>query len=112
MKISRFVCVLCSAFAMATAADTGAPTAEGFLRVIRANDLTALRAMSPSDTAKAQDRQEWTPLPYAALYGSVDAVQILLKAGADPAACNKSQATPLMYGAYDLEKTNRMIGSH
>ena len=111
MQIYRFLYVLCFAFALAAAdkVDTVNPSADDFLRVIRTNDLTALRTMSTTDTVKVHDRQEWTPLHYAALYGSVDAVRILLKAGGDPMARNTLQATPLLYAAYDFEKTRALV---
>lgn len=111
MQIYRFLYVLCFAFALAAAdkVDTVSPSADDFLRVIRTNDLTALRTMSTTDTVKVHDRQEWTPLHYAALYGSVDAVRILLKAGGDPMARNTLQATPLLYAAYDFEKTRALV---
>jgi ankyrin repeat protein len=101
MKYS--LCLLCL-----TASAWGA-TAEDFLRTIRANDLSALRAMCRSGVGDIRDRLDSTPLHYAALYGSADAVRIVLEAGGDPNARNKSQATPVMYGAYDFEKTRLLV---
>jgi ankyrin repeat protein len=97
------------AISAADKVDTTPPAPDDFLRVIRADDLTALRTMSRKDTVNVRDREEWTPLHYAAMYGSVDAVRIILEAGGDPAARNKSQATPLIYAAWNLEKTQALV---
>ncbi len=86
-----------------------APGSDDYLRIIRANDLKALKEISRSGVAEVRDRLDWTPLHYAALYGSVESVRIILAAGGDPNARNKSQATPLMYGAYSLERTRLMV---
>src|SRR5271168_1802663 len=77
-------------------------SAEDFFRVIRANDLKSLQAMCGASIGDVRDRLDWTPLHYAALYGSTDAVRIILKAGGDPNARNKSVITPLVFGAYNL----------
>ena len=85
-----------------------AASTEDFARAIRANDLKALRQITKEDTA-SRDPLGWTPLHYAALYGSPEAVRIVLEAGADPNARNQSQVTPLIFGAYDFEKTRLMV---
>jgi ankyrin repeat protein len=112
MKTPRcFVFLLCltSQVWAADKADAAGATADDYLRAIRANDLTSLSAMCKSGTVQVRDRLDSTPLHYAALYGSTDAVRIVLKAGGDPNARNKSQATPVMYGAYDFAKTHLLV---
>jgi ankyrin repeat protein len=102
--------VLGLAGAAAGAEDTsGSVLAGDYLRVIRADNLKALKEMSSQSAVQARDRLEWTPLHYAALYGSSEAVRILLEAGADPNARTLAQATPLMFAAYNLEKTRLLI---
>jgi ankyrin repeat protein len=111
----KFVtCVLCLvSITVAHAADrisgTAPISADDYLRAIRGNDLKALKEMSRSGVSDVRDRLDWTPLHYAALYGSVEAVRVVLSAGADPNARNRSEATPLMYAAYDLEKTRLLV---
>jgi len=113
MKIATCALCLMGITAVASAADRitgGAPvTADDYLRVIRSNDLKALKEMSRAGVSDVRDRLDWSPLHYAALFGSVDSVRIMLAAGADPNSRNKSQATPLMFGAYDLEKTRLLV---
>jgi ankyrin repeat protein len=88
----------------------GAASADDYLRVIRANDLKALQQMSQRGGTEVRDALHWTPLHYAALYGSPEAVRIVLEAGADPNARNRSEVTPLMFGAYSFEKTRLIVG--
>jgi ankyrin repeat protein len=82
-----------------------AQTAEDVFRAIRAGDNSTLSKM-PVDV---KDHLDTTPLHYAALYGNTESVRILLDRGADPNARNKSEATPLIYGAYNFDKTRLLI---
>lgn len=82
-----------------------AQSADEVFRAIRANDLDTLRK-APVDV---KDRLNNTPLHYAALYGSTESVRILLDRGADVKARNKSDATPLIYGAYNFEKARMLV---
>jgi len=82
-----------------------AQSADDIFRAIRANDLETLRKL-PVDV---KDRLNNTPLHYAALYGSVESVRILLDRGADVKARNKSEVTPLIYGAYNFEKARMLV---
>lgn len=50
-----------------------------------------------------------TPLMYAALYGSADAVRKLLDVGADPNLANYIGATPLMWAVDDVEKVRLLL---
>ncbi len=59
-----------------------AQTADDFFRVIRAGDLDRLRQLSVHPVT-VKDRLDTTPLHYAALYGNLESVRILLEHGAD-----------------------------
>jgi hypothetical protein len=86
------------------------PKAEDVFRLIRANDLTGLKQVASNPaTVNLHDSLGVTPLHYAALYGSVDSVRILLKYGANPNAKNSADATPLIFGAYNLDKTRLLV---
>lgn len=61
----------------------------------RTNELAALLRREPG-RAKAGDPQDRSPLHYAVNTGAVEALQILLKAGAPPDARDKSGQTPLL----------------
>jgi ankyrin repeat protein len=99
-----FAAVFC---AVAVAAAT---SPEDFARAIRANDLSALRTLASTPAAaNLENNVHWRPLHYAAIYGSADAVRILLEAGADPNARNQQEATPLIYAAWNLAKTRLLV---
>jgi ankyrin repeat protein len=100
-------CLLLCFAAVLTAAEPA--NSETYLRTIRANDLKTLKEISASGLPQVRDRLDWTPLHYAAIYGSNESVRILLDAGADPNARNKSQATPLIYAAWSLERARMMV---
>jgi ankyrin repeat protein len=103
-RASHFSCALLS---MALLAKAGT-TAETLFQAIRSGDLDALRHLS-KDSVNVLDRLDWTPLHYAALYGNTESVRILLDRGADFKARNKSQATPLIYAAYNFDKTRLLV---
>ncbi len=89
---------------------SGDPAPVDFARAIRANDLTALRKLASSPAAvNVSDKLKATPLHYAAIYGSPEAVHVLLTAGADPKAANQAGATPLLYAAWSFEKTRLLV---
>ncbi len=86
------------------------PDAEAIFRAIRANDLQLLANLTTTRQAvNAADHVQTTPLHYAALFGSPQAVHLLLAAGADPNAANLQGVTPLIYAAYDFEKTKLFV---
>ena len=88
----------------------GAASPEDFARAIRGNDLTALRRLASTPAAaNIENNLHSRPLHYAAIYGSAEAVRILLEAGADPNARNQQEATPLIYAAWNFEKTRLLV---
>jgi ankyrin repeat protein len=94
---------------VAPAADINAHQPVDYLQAIRANDLTTLRSLCKTSPAAVRDRLDRTPLHYAAVYGSTEAIRIILEAGGDPNARNKTEATPLMYAAWNLERTRLLV---
>jgi hypothetical protein len=66
-----------------------------------------VKANSTSLNARGQDG--WTPLMFAALYGSVESVKLLLDRGALVNAQNDSGGTALMYAVDDTEKTKLLL---
>lgn len=86
-----------------------AATPDEYFSSIRANDLTKLRQLIASAAPDKADldkagRQGTTPLHYAAANGSLQAMQMLLDAGAPVNAKNLWGGTPLLLGAGSPEK--------
>jgi ankyrin repeat protein len=77
---------------------------------IRANDLTQLQSLVQSrETANTVNGLGATPLHHTAIYGSVEALTFLLDKGADPNSANQAGATPLIYAAWDFERTRILV---
>ena len=107
-----FGAILCSVQLLSAQGTQAAvpATAEDFFRLIRANDLDAVRQLAAkSGAASVRTSLGETPLHYAATYGSTESVRILLDRGADPNARNSAEATPLIYAGYSLEKTRLLV---
>jgi ankyrin repeat protein len=66
-----------------------------------------LRRGTPADV---RSRDHTTPLMAAALHGSAEMVELLLRHGADPRATNERGVTALLWGARDAEKVRMLIG--
>ena len=105
MRYRFFFAALC---ALSMASPQNAPVkAEDLFRLIRAGDNDGLRraAANPNLVSNLGE----TPLHYAATFGSVNSLRILLERGANPNARNRAGATPLIYAAYHFEKARLLI---
>ena len=77
-------------------------------KAIRDDDLAAVRALKQTHL-EIKDRYGSTPLMHAAAFGSVEALEILLKKGADVNARNAFNATALLRAAADARKARLLI---
>src|SRR6266446_5717344 len=84
-------------------------SSDDYYKAIRANDLAQLKSLISAGDVNVKDRRGATPLMYAASVGSVDAVKMLLAAGADAKIKNSFDATPLMWGITNLEKVRLLL---
>jgi ankyrin repeat protein len=82
---------------------------DGFYQAIRSNDLSTLRTLLKTSDVNLKDQKETTPLMYAAEFGSLDAMKILVDAGADVNAKNALAVSPLLWCAGDLEKVRLLV---
>ena len=99
-----------AAVAFAASRESSIPAAQAVFAAIRADDLNRLRELVRTPAAaNLEDSLHWRPLHYAAIYGSTEAVALLLEAGADPNARNQQDATPLTYAAWSFEKTHLLL---
>jgi ankyrin repeat protein len=96
---------------LATALSAQAPANERFYQAIRQNDLEALRALAAGGEVNARDSLGQTPLMLASAFGSVDAVGLLLKQGADARAASNSGVTALHWAVTNFQKTGLLLGA-
>lgn len=89
-----------------------APSAE-IADLIRRDDLAELKRTlaSNSNAVSSADARGMTPLHHAAILGSDEAVQLLLKSGADVKARNNFEATPLVLAASSPTKVKMLVAA-
>jgi ankyrin repeat protein len=83
---------------------------EQFYSVIRANNLTQLKALlGQKSISTVADIRGITPLMYAAEIGSVDSMRLLIEHGADVNAQNAFGSTALMWSVSDPAKVRLLL---
>jgi ankyrin repeat protein len=85
------------------------PSTAALLEVIRANALPELRALVKSGGANDREDQGFPPLVLTTAFGSLDAVRVLLDAGADPNQAGAFGLTPLHVAARDPRKVRLLL---
>ena len=80
-----------------------------FYEAIRLDNLNQLRSLVKEKSVLQKDRRGGTPLLYAAAFGSFEALQILVRSGADVNEANDFGATPLMFSINDPRKAEFLI---
>ena len=85
------------------------PLGDRFHQSIRANDLARLRTLVKEYGVNAVDANRQTPLMIAAAFGSVEALQTLLDAGADVKASSAFGLTALHLAAGDIRKVRLLV---
>src|SRR5260221_902868 len=80
----------------------------GLFEAIRKNDLTAIGS-AKGEALNAPGRMGLTPLMYAAAFGSLEAIQLLLEHGAAVMAKDPREATSLHYGAWAVARSRMLI---
>ena len=80
-----------------------------FYQSIRNNDLASLRSLVKDHGANVTDTRGQTPLMIAAAFGSMEATQLLVDAGADVKAVSKSGLTALHLAVGDVRKVRLLV---
>jgi ankyrin repeat protein len=108
-KTFRSAALVAGFAALACAQETGERHGERYYQAIRTNNATQLQELVKSANTNEKDKRGTTPLHYAAAYGSVESVRVLLAAGADVNARNDFEATPLMWSVTEPEKVRMLV---
>jgi ankyrin repeat protein len=87
------------------------PRAVRLMEALRNGDRPAFEKLLRQDPQAAKQKGPGgaTPLMYAALYGDLKSVRLLLEKGADPNAKNDAGATALHWAVDDPEKTRLLL---
>jgi len=85
------------------------PQPDRFYEAIRQDDLATIRTLLREEGVNTRDAQGQTPLMLAAAYGSVEAVRVLVAAGADVKASSGGGLTALHLAADDPAKTRLLL---
>jgi len=82
---------------------------EPWYSAIRENNLVTLRTLATNGGMNARGNGGQTPLMAAASFGSLEAVSLLIAAGADPQAANEAGLTPLHLATSDPRKARVLL---
>lgn len=85
------------------------PAADRFYQVIRNDERAAVDALVSDAGLDARDAQGHTPLMFAAAFGSLETMRLLLAAGADARAANGTGTTALHLSAGDAAKVRLLL---
>ncbi len=100
----------CVTFLALAASLAAGNSSDDFYRAIRANDLAKLKSLiGDGSGVNTKDRHGSTPLMYSAAVGSVDAMKMLLAAGADAKTKNSFEATALMWCTANMDKVRLLV---
>jgi ankyrin repeat protein len=96
-------------FALGALTAAAQDASDHYYQAIRNNDMQTLRGLLKTAEVNTKDPRGSTTLMYAAAYGSLDAMKVLLSAGADVNAKNAFDATALLWSAHDLAKVRLLV---
>jgi ankyrin repeat protein len=105
-KVLLLILIAAAAFAQ-----NASDASERLYQAVRNDNMATLRALIKEHGANAKDSHGQTPLMFAAAYGSLDAMKLLIASGADVKAENDAGATALHWGAYDAQKIRLLLES-
>jgi ankyrin repeat protein len=109
MTLRRSVIPLTLVLALGIGAATAQDAGESFYQAIRNNDLPALRTLLKTVEVNTKDKRGTTPLMMASAYGSIEAMKVLIVAGADVNTKNDLGATALHWCAGDIDKVRLLM---
>src|ERR1700693_294223 len=96
-------------FALSVLTVAAQEPSDRYYQAIRNSDMQSLRGLLKTADVNAKDQRGSTPLMYAAAFGSLDAIKVLLSAAADVNSKNAFDATALLWSANDLAKVRLLV---
>ena len=101
----------CAATLLSSVCALGAATdAKQLFSAIRNNDLTVVKSLAASAAdVNVRGERQTTPLMYAGAFGSLEAMRVLMDAGADVNAHNDFNATALMWSVNEPAKVQLLV---
>ena len=108
MTVSRVIQAFCTV-SLASVTAIAQDSSNHFYQAIRNNDLAVLRVLLKTADVNTKDKRGSTPLMYAAAIGSIDAMNMLVSAGAEVNEKNALDATALHWCAGDLAKVRLLV---
>ena len=102
------------AFGTAEAQNSRGELSGRFYRAIRNNDLASLKTLSKSSDVNVKDDRGATPLMYAAAFGNLEELQLLLDSGAEVKAKSAFDAlnTAVQHTAADVLALDRTLSRY
>ena len=82
---------------------------ERFYQSVRNDDLATLRVLVKDYGADVKDSRGQTPLMFAAAFGSLEAMKLLISSGADTKAVSESGVTALHWSTGDVRKVRLLL---
>ncbi len=82
---------------------------ERFYQSVRNDDLATLRVLIKDNGASVKDARGQTPLMFAAAYGSLEAMKLLIASGADAKAESEAGVTALHWCTGDAKKVRLLL---
>jgi ankyrin repeat protein/DNA-binding transcriptional ArsR family regulator len=105
----RISTVLVLVFALLGSAAFAQTASERYYQAVRNDDRAALRVLVKEQGANLRDPRGQTPLMFAAAFGSLDAMKLLIANGADVKAENEFGATALHWSTGDVRKVRLLL---
>jgi len=111
-NLSRTLLIFATMIAVSVALllpSAGLGSGEELFQAIRNGNIAVIKAHLTKSELEARDMRGATPLMHAAAFGNLEALKLILDAGADVNAHNNHNATALLWAARDTERARLLI---
>ena len=110
INMLRFLLVILCLSSVLYFPEVNAQSSKELFSALKNNDLNGVKlALTNGVSANSYDEDSDHVLMYAALYSSIDIMQLLLEKGSNPNAKNMMDETPLMWSVHDAAKTKLLL---